>query len=119
MGNVSSISPNECHAINYLHADGYSFVELQRMFQVTSVTIENHLSDCDCPELAEPTEIPDISPEDILELRYEQDMSQTDFAYKLDVSPGTVSTWESGRSKPKATNRQKLLELMGVLDDEQ
>lgn len=44
----------------------------------------------------------------IKELREAMDWSQTDLAKKLDVTPNTVSRWESGTYKPRIEDLERL-----------
>ncbi len=54
----------------------------------------------------------------IRELREERDWTQLDVAYKVGVTPATVSNWERGIYEPKVTQLRKLAQLFGVRMDE-
>lgn len=44
-------------------------------------------------------------------------LNQRELANKLDVNPGTVFNWESGKSEPNATQLRKISELSGISMD--
>lgn len=51
------------------------------------------------------------------ELRTINKISQGQLAYKLDVTPGTVAHWETGRRRPNFEMVNKLSEIFGVTVD--
>jgi DNA-binding transcriptional regulator YiaG len=53
----------------------------------------------------------------IKDLRDELDLSQSDLAEKLDVSPGTVSNWETGKSQPDSDTVEKI-KALGEQDED-
>ena len=53
----------------------------------------------------------DLSPEDVRDIRKQMGFSQGEFAGKLGVSPGTISNWETGRSRPRPVNVKQLQKL--------
>ena len=53
----------------------------------------------------------------IANLRKENSMTQTDLAIKLDVSPKTISKWESGQGYPDVTTFPLLASVFGVTVD--
>ena len=46
--------------------------------------------------------VPDISPEDLIQLRKTQNLSRGLFAQYLRTNPRTLENWEQGRAKPNA-----------------
>ncbi len=53
----------------------------------------------------------------IRQLREAQGWTQLELAYRLEVTPGTVYAWESGRSEPKVSQLRALARLFGVSSD--
>jgi transcriptional regulator with XRE-family HTH domain len=51
-------------------------------------------------------------------LRQERGFSVVDFARRMKVSRPTVWSWEAGKSLPRASKHQLLLDVLGVTDDE-
>lgn len=47
-----------------------------------------------------PLDVPEIKPNEILELRQNLRLSRTVFAHAIRTNPRTVESWEQGRSKP-------------------
>lgn len=47
-------------------------------------------------------------------LRIEKGWKQKELAYKLGVTNHTVYFWESGRSRPASSQRQKICKLFGI-----
>lgn len=54
----------------------------------------------------------------IRELREERDWTQLELAYKLKVTPATVSNWERGIYEPKASQLRAIARLFGVSMDD-
>lgn len=54
--------------------------------------------------------------QEIKDVRDELDLSQSDLADKLDVSPGTVSNWETGKSQPDS---ETLEEIQGLEEQDE
>jgi putative transcriptional regulator len=61
------------------------------------------------PEPTEPEE--DLSPDAIRQIRTKAGLSQAKMAEQIGVSLNTISNWETGRSKPRAKSRAKLLAM--------
>ncbi len=53
----------------------------------------------------------------IRQLREAQGWTQLELAYRLEVTPGTVYAWESGRSEPKVSQLRAMARLFGVSSD--
>ncbi len=53
----------------------------------------------------------------IRELREAAGLTQVQLAAKLDVTPGAVYGWESGRSEPRASQLRAIARLFGVSMD--
>ncbi len=54
----------------------------------------------------------------IRQLREEQNWTQLEVAFKLGVTPATVSNWERGIYEPKASQLRAIARLFGVpMDD--
>ena len=58
-----------------------------------------------------------LSGQEMKDLRGELDMSQSDLADRLDVSPGTVSNWETGKSQPDSDTVEKI-KALGEQDED-
>lgn len=54
----------------------------------------------------------------IRELREQHRLTQLELAIKIDVSPGSVYGWESGRTEPKVSQLRKLARLFDVSMDD-
>lgn len=54
---------------------------------------------------------PQVTGEDVKELRQELDLTQKELASLLDVAPGTVANWEGGRGAPREKNRHAIAQL--------
>ncbi len=54
----------------------------------------------------------------IKELRDEQGLTQLEVAYRVNVTPATVSNWERGVYEPKVTQLRALARLFGVSMDD-
>lgn len=54
----------------------------------------------------------------IKELRTEQGLTQLEVAYKIGVTPLSVSNWERGVSAPTVAKLRALAELFGVSSDD-
>ncbi len=54
----------------------------------------------------------------IKELRTEQGLTQLKVAYRIDVTPLSVSNWERGVSVPTVAKLRALAELFGVSSDD-
>ena len=50
----------------------------------------------------------------IRRLRENLGLSQSDIARKLDVTPSTISNWESGKARPRLDKMSQLAELLNV-----
>ena len=50
----------------------------------------------------------------IRRLREKLGLSQSDIARKLDVTPSTISNWESGKARPRLDKMSQLAELLNV-----
>lgn len=55
--------------------------------------------------------VPEVNPSQIRSLRTGHGVSQADFAYHLNVTPGLVSQWERGEKKPSGPSL-KLLDIV-------
>ncbi len=53
----------------------------------------------------------------IRQLREGKGWTQLELAYRLEVTPGTVYAWESGRSEPRVSQLRALARLFGVSSD--
>jgi len=53
----------------------------------------------------------------IRQLREERSWTQLEVAFKLNVTPATVSNWERGQFDPKARQLRAIAELFGVSMD--
>lgn len=56
---------------------------------------------------------PRIAPRVIRGLRDKRKMTRLEFAKLLDVSPGSIFGWETGRTMPRGANRARLVALRG------
>ncbi len=54
--------------------------------------------------------------QDLRELRARAGWSQAELAAKLNVSQVTISTWETGRAKPRAEQRRELDKVLGTTE---
>lgn len=54
---------------------------------------------------------PTVAPETVRELRSRLQMTRVEFARILDVSPGSIFGWETGRTTPRGMNASKILDL--------
>jgi len=54
----------------------------------------------------------------IKELRIEQGLTQLEVAYRIGVTPLSVSNWERGVSAPTVAKLRALAELFGVSSDD-
>ncbi len=54
---------------------------------------------------------PSVSPEAVRELRARLQMTRVEFAHTLDVSPGSIFGWETGRTVPRGHNATRILEV--------
>jgi len=54
----------------------------------------------------------------IRELREEAGLTQLEVAYRLGVTPATVSNWERGIFEPKASQLRAIARLFGVSSDD-
>jgi transcriptional regulator with XRE-family HTH domain len=54
----------------------------------------------------------------IRELREEAGLTQVQLSVKLNVTPGAVYAWESGRSEPRASQLRAIARLFDVCMDE-
>lgn len=57
------------------------------------------------------SEGPTVAPEAVRELRSRLQMTRVEFARLLDVSPGSIFGWETGRTVPRGMNASKILEV--------
>lgn len=57
------------------------------------------------------SEGPSVAPEQVRELRSRLQMTRIEFARLLDVSPGSIFGWETGRTVPRGQNAAKILEV--------
>lgn len=55
-----------------------------------------------------------LGPKLIAKLRARLNLSQTEFAKLLDVSPNSISNWETGHSRPTAAMRARLVAVRGM-----
>jgi DNA-binding transcriptional regulator YiaG len=53
----------------------------------------------------------DLSPDDIRDIRRQADMTQKQMADRLGVSANTISNWETGRTEPRRSSVQKLVQM--------
>lgn len=111
------LSANECQAIQYLHADGYTTSDLALALERTESTICDHLDgECGHPDLTSPLPPGRPSPEQIQAYRIQENLSQAELADRLDVATSTLSAWERGTREPRPPIASRLLaELRGVL----
>lgn len=58
--------------------------------------------------------MPNPSDATLRELRVRAGWSQAELAEKLDVSQGTISNWETGRSEPRPDQRKALVAVLGT-----
>jgi DNA-binding transcriptional regulator YiaG len=54
---------------------------------------------------------PTVAPAAVRELRSRLQMTRVEFARVLDVSPGSIFGWETGRTVPRGVNASKILEV--------
>ena len=54
----------------------------------------------------------------IRELREAAGLTQVQLAFRLDVTPGSVYAWESGRSEPRASQLRAMARLFSISMDE-
>lgn len=54
---------------------------------------------------------PTVAPEAVRELRTRLQMTRVEFAQQLEVSPGSIFGWETGRTVPRGQNAAKILEM--------
>ncbi len=54
---------------------------------------------------------PTVAPDTVRELRARLQMTRVEFARQLDVSPGSIFGWETGRTVPRGQNATKILDM--------
>jgi len=52
-----------------------------------------------------------VAPEQVRDLRSRLQMTRVEFARLLDVSPGSIFGWETGRTVPRGVNASRILEV--------
>ncbi len=70
------------------------------------------------PVTEEEPEVLDFSPEELKKLRERLDLSQQELAELIEVSPITISSWETGKSSPRQASRERI-EAVGSMDSEE
>lgn len=109
------LSPNECHAARFLHADGWTYQDIRSLLMVSKTTVEMHLSDsCGCPPLTEPQEPENVSPSIIKRRRNLLGLSQQELADRVGVPHSSVSYWESGERSPNVENAWSLVRELNL-----
>ena len=111
-----SVSVNECQAIRYLYADGWTYAELRLTFGRTSTTIADHVKGrCRHPDVAAPKRITtSLDGDELREARRNAGLTQSELADRIDVSQGTISQWETGRETP---GTDRIVDLRAALKD--
>ncbi len=70
------------------------------------------------PVAEEEPDAMDVSPEELKKLRAHLDLTQQELAELIEVSPLTVSSWETGKSSPRQASRERI-EAVGSMDSEE
>lgn len=110
------LTPNECMAAKYLHADGYTTADIALALGTTGATVGKHVrGDCECPDLEAPLPVERITGDGLQTRRKAADLTQQELADRLDVSRSAVAKWERGDAKPRP---DRALRLHDVLSDE-
>lgn len=101
-------------AARFLHADGWPYEELGRLFEATEVAVGNHVrGECDHPDLSEPLEPNQLSGAEIRALRRSKGLNQDELGEQIGVSRSTISNWESENKRPL---RWRVYQLREVLE---
>lgn len=89
-------------AMRYLHADGWSWGDLEEVFECSSGTVQPHLDgECDHPDIDEPMKHEPMAPGELRAERRSAGLSQAEFGDILGVTPGAVGAWERGDKIPR------------------
>lgn len=105
----SSISLNECKALQYLKAAGHSQASLRMMFGVSEQTISLHANKtCTHPDITEPVTPDPPLGDELRAFRDEHNLTQRDLANMVGTSGGMISKWEHGKKKPSNVNAWRL-----------
>lgn len=101
-------------AMRYLHADGWSWDDLEQVFECSSGTLESHLDgECDHPDLDEPMKYEPMAPTELRAKRRSAGLTQAEFGVLLDVSRGTVGSWERGDKTPRRHRWAQIRRALG------
>lgn len=111
---LEGLTVNQCMAARYLHADGWSWEQLEDLLEVSNEGLQNHLDgECDHPDLDEPMPPDGLSGSEIRTMRLDAGLTQGELAGELDVAIPTVSNWETGKKTPR---RWRVRQIREVLD---
>lgn len=114
-GLALTVSDNECMAIRFLHAAGYSTADIAAFLEYQTDTVAKHADNrCHHERLTQPQELHTLSPDRIRTLRLQEDLTQAELAAAVDVGPATVSCWENGHNNPGRQTLRKLYEVLPV-----
>ena len=106
------ITPNKCHTIPYLLADGMSQHDLAMFWMVDRSTVNHHAQrKCSCPELDEPAIGGLVLATEIAELRRWTGWSCDQLARKLGVREAQVRRWLNGYERVDAATSRRIYEL--------
>lgn len=103
MSEEYGITPNKCHCIPFLLADGHTQDDLAMFWMVSRGTINHHAQrKCTCPSLDEPVSEGFISASDLAELREWTGWTCQQLARRLDTQESQVRRWLNGSERMDA-----------------
>lgn len=106
------ISVNECQAIRYLKADGYSDAELKMLFQSSQGAIAKHANEeCNHQDVSDPVVADPPVGEDLALARRTRGLTLKQVAEEIGVSPRAVGRWEKRETIPRPIHAQRLEEF--------
>lgn len=113
------ISANECAAIRYLRAEGWTLTQLESAFMCSRDAILSHAKGrekCSHEHGPPPVDLADELTGDVLrEARTNAAMGQRTLAGVMDVDKSTIAKWETGDRKPRGVYLERLLEHLPTL----
>lgn len=109
---MTALTPNECAAARFLDADGYSAASIADALEVSATAVTNHASgECSCPRLTEPTHVMPVTGDRLVAARAEADLTRSQVATAVGVSPSTLSAWERDDRDQSTAMAHRLVEL--------
>lgn len=116
-GGNTALTTNECEAIQYLHADGWSRGELSMVFELDDTALARHLCrECGHEPLDEPQTARIPSGGEIKHRRTQNGLTQRELATKIGVAKSTVATWEQETRQPSRAAAQELARVLDYRD---